>query len=56
MSSLCNCRDPKGGTCFARTRRGECKILNDTRQLPCPFYKTVDEILAKDPDYFKRGD
>ena len=52
----CKCMDPKGVTCFACTPRGECKILTDTRQIPCPFYKTVDQILEKDPNYFTRGD
>ena len=55
--SLKKCKDQKAiGVCFACTSNGYCKALKDTRTIPCPFFKTRDQVMAEDPNYFKRGE
>lgn len=48
------CRDANGlKDCFACTLGGRCKALNDTKQVPCPFYKPILKVMDEDPNYFK---
>lgn len=53
--SIPKCRDPRGKLdCFAAQSGGRCRCLGDTSKTPCPFYKTVEQVLEEDPDYFNR--
>lgn len=47
------CRDANGlKDCFACTLGGRCKALCDTNQVPCPFYKSILQVMDEDPNYF----
>lgn len=50
-SNLKRCNDPQGRSCFGY-RRGRCTCLNNTNGVPCPFFKTIKQVLAEDPNYF----
>lgn len=55
--TISHCCDPKGTECFAYMK-GRCKCLTDTNfknTNHCPFFKTREQILKEDPDYFTRG-
>jgi len=50
---LQSCRDANGlKDCFACTLSGRCKALKDTKQVPCPFYKPIVQVMNEDPNYF----
>ena len=48
------CRYKEGGKCFAYTN-GLCKCLSDTRTVPCPFFKTKEQVMKEDPEFFRKG-
>lgn len=54
MSKLVKCADPRGITCFACDRWGRCICLSDSRQVPCPFFKTKAQVLESDPHYYDK--
>ena len=43
-NNLKYCYDPKGPACFGITKDGQCICLNDTRTVPCPFFKTRIQV------------
>lgn len=54
-----NCYDLRGKGCFMHRdvkRAGKsctvCICLSDTTQTPCPFFKTREQVLEEDPNYF----
>lgn len=51
---LQRCRYRDGERCFAYAN-GSCKCLSDTRTVPCPFFKTKEQVIKEDPEYFTRG-
>ena len=48
------CRNEEGWKCFAYFN-GCCKCLSDTRKIPCPFFKTKEQVMKEDPNFFKKG-
>lgn len=51
------CKDARGrGSCFACHRdingNFNCGCLSDTKEVPCPFYKTKEQVLKEDPNYY----
>ena len=49
------CYDTRGHKdCFAcKDIKGKlsCICLNDTKKVPCPFYKSVEQVASEDPKY-----
>lgn len=54
-AGLQKCNDPRGLGCFALVKDGRCKCLKDTKQVPCPFFKTVGQVKEECPNYFERS-
>ena len=56
LTNLKKCKDVLGVvSCFGCTPNGYCKVLKNTNQVPCPFYKDRKKVLDEDPNYHYRG-